>query len=441
MKRQSLKSVIKGFAQARRNEAAALADQIVEFAEPGFQEFRSSKAIADYLAQNGFKVVFPWPHMPTAFKATWGSGGPKIGLLAEYDALPNCGLKPGTWGHGCSHNLLGVGSATAAIIVKQCLEKLRRKGRIVVWGSPAEELLAGKVYMARDRAFRDNDAILAWHPAQRNDIQGAGGSALDSILFEYFGKTAHAAYADYGRSALDGVILLDVAANYLREHIPENVRIHMCIRSGGDAPNVVPGYAKSWYYIRGKDRKQVDDIRKRLIACAKGAAMATGTRLKATLLTAVYQRLPNHTLNQALFANLKLFGPNLPTEQDMLNAKKLGRKPIFETKILGVENLQGRASSDNDNASWLAPLGAELRVACVAKGTTGHHRDNTAQMRLPFAHSGMMRAAEVLAATVLDLCLDRRLLAKARAEFAKGRKGQTYDPMIPRSQKPPSVDP
>lgn len=436
-----LKATIRSVSQSLKPETAAIANQIAELAEPGFQEFRSSRLVADYLARHGFKVVFPWRHMPTAFKAAWGSGGPAIGLLAEYDALPNCGLRPGTWGHGCSHNLLGMGSAAAAVIASRCLKKLGRKGRIVVWGSPAEELLAGKVYMARDGAFRDNDAILAWHPAQRNDIQGAGGSALDSILFEYFGKTAHAAYADFGRSALDGVILLDVAANYLREHIPENVRVHMCIRTGGDAPNVVPGYAKSWYYIRGKDRKQVDDIRARLIACAKGAAMATGTRLKVTLLTAVYQRLPNDTLSRTLLNNFKLFGPNLPRKLDMLNAKRLGRKPIFETKILGVENVQGRASSDNDNVSWLAPLGAELRVACIAKGTTGHHRDNTAQVTLPFAHAGMMRAAETLSATALDLCLNRRILAKARAEFIKRLNGRKYDPMIPRTQRPPSVDP
>ena len=144
------------------------------------------------------------------------------------------------------------------------------------YGCPAEEILAGKIYMARDGAFRDCDAILGWHPGTSTAVGRCGGSALDSLLFEFHGKTAHGAYAHHGRSALDGVMLLDVAANYLREHVPDNVRIHMCILDGGDAPNVVPAYAKAWYYVRATDREQVEDVTERLKACARGAAMATG---------------------------------------------------------------------------------------------------------------------------------------------------------------------
>ena len=428
--------------RVRRDSARAvqMADEIGRLAEPGFRETQSAGILADYLRENGFTVQFPWPHMPTAFKATAGRGRPVIGLLAEYDALPDCGPEKGDWGHGCGHNLLGTAAAVAAVAARDLLADQRRPGRIVVWGCPAEELLAGKVYMARDGAFRRDNAILAWHPSSSNGITRLGGAAMDSLVFEFLGVTAHGAYADRGRSALDGVILLDVAANYLREHIPENVRIHMCIPSGGEAPNVVPAYAKAWYYVRGKDRAQVDEVRKRLVACARGAAMATGTRVKVTRLTGVYNRLQNDVLGDLLLKHLQQFGPPSATERDRENVRRLGRKPEFKVRISTGKETQGRASSDEDNVSWLAPFAGELRVACLSRGTPGHHRDYAAQMRLPFAHRGMLRAAEILAASAVELCLTPALVRKARAEF-KERIGKfRYDPLIPARQRPAPAD-
>ncbi|MCX7591010.1 MAG: peptidase dimerization domain-containing protein, partial [Kiritimatiellae bacterium] len=206
---------------------------------------------------------------------------------------------------------------------------------------------------------------------------------------------------------------------------------------GGDAPNVVPAHATAWYYVRGKDRAQVDAVRERLIACAKGAAMATGTRVRWKRLTGVYERLRNDVLADALLENLKLFGPPKPTAADIRNAKRLGKKPEFATEIKLDVGGQGRASSDEDNVSWLVPFGGELKVACVAKGTTGHHREYAAQCVLPFAHRGMLRAAEVLAATTFDLCANPRLLRRARAEFLRRTRGFTYDPLVAPHQKPP----
>jgi len=269
-------------------------------------------------------------------------------------------------------------------------------------------------------------------------VRAAGGSALDSLVFEFHGQTSHAGAApEKGRSALDAAVLMDVAVNYLREHVPENVRIHCVIRDGGSAPNVVPEHAKIWYYVRAKDRAQVDDVTRRLVRCARGAAMATETRVRYRKITAMYSRLRNETLAELVRDNLLLMGAPRATGADAKRIRKFVEKPTFATSVkkeIGEE--PGRASSDEDSVSWLAPLGG-FAVACVAQGTRGHHRDYTRQSNLPFAHRGMMRAAEVFAATAWDLFTDARRLRKIRAEFKKGTKGFRYDPLIPKNQRPP----
>ncbi|HUT01106.1 MAG TPA: amidohydrolase [Phycisphaerae bacterium] len=441
MNAQAKKRLVRGLVAAEARRIERVADAIADLAEPGFGEVESSRLLAGYLQERGFAVEWPWRHMPTAFKAARGRGRPVVGLLAEYDALPNCGPREGTWGHGCGHNLLGAGSAAGAVAAAEALAQRKLPGKVVLWGCPAEEILAGKVYMARDGAFRRHDAILSWHPGSSTRVCPKGGSSMDSVLFEFFGKTAHGAYAAAGRSALDGVMLLDVAANYLREHVPENVRIHMCILDGGEAPNVVPAYAKAWYYVRGKDREQVDDVRKRLLACARGAATATETKLKVTRLAGCYSRLENAALAGLLDRNLRLFGPPRVTGRDRELVKALGKEPEFAAKVEAPSDSPGRGSSDEDNVSWLAPFG-QFTVACVSKkDVTGHHRDYAAQMKLPHAHRGMLRAAETLAAAVVDLCTTPRLLAKARAEFRKATKSFRYDPLVPQHQKPPTHQP
>lgn len=440
MTRKTRKGLVRREVVRQRQAAARLSDAIADLAEPGFQEVGSSKLLADYLAEHGFRVEWPWPHMPTAFKASRGKGRPSVGLLAEYDALPNCGPEEGQWGHGCGHNLLGTGAAVAGVAAAEVLQARGAAGRIVVWGCPAEEILAGKIYMARDGAFRGHDAILAWHPG-RNIVNRQGGTAMDSVLFEFFGRTAHAASAHHGRSALDGVMLLDVAANYLREHMPPSARIHMCIRDGGDAPNVVPAYAKCWYYVRGKNRAEVDDLRGRLAACARGAAMATGTRVKVTRLTGCYSRLESDTIAETLKGNYELFGVPRVTAADARSVRRLGvREPEFHTEMEPGVGGHGSGSSDEDSVSWLAPFG-HVGVACVAKNVTGHHRSYAAQVKLPLAHRGVLRAAEILAATAVELCTDATLRREAAAEFRKRRGRFRYDPLVPKRQKPPTVNP
>lgn len=415
----------------------SLARNIHSLAEPAFQEVESSRLLAEYLREHDFQVEFPFRNIPTAFRASWGRGKPVIGMLGEYDALPNCGMEEGAWGHGCGHNLLGTAPAAGAVAVKEWLQAKPQKGQIVYYGCPAEETLAGKVYMARDGGFRDLDAALAWHPSATTGPNNVGGSSLDSLVFEFFGRTAHGASAHHGRSALDGVLLLDVAANYLREHVPENVRIHSVIRSGGDAPNVVPAYAKSWYYVRGKNRAQVDEVRERLLACARGAAEATGTTMKWQRLTAIYERLPNDVLSSQVLKNLKRFGPPRPTSADKRAVKDaLGLDVKFSGTVGEGRVAQGRGSTDEDSVSWITPLG-RFQMACFAMETPGHHRNLAAQVAMPFAKKGLMQAAKVLAGTALDLMADPALLRRTRAEFKKRLGGRKYDPLVSKRQPVP----
>ncbi len=334
--------------------------------------------------------------------------------------------------------MLGVAPAVGAVAAKEILESNGSKGKIIYYGCPAEETLAGKVYMARDGAFRDLDVCLAWHPGS-NGVNKYGGSSLDSVVFEFFGRTAHGASAHNGRSALDAVMLTDIAANYLREHVPENVRIHSVIRDGGDAPNVVPAFAKIWYFVRGKDRKQVDEVRDRLSACARGAAEATDTEMKYSRITAVYPRLANDEMCKVVKKNLHLFGGARPNSSDKKRVQAIGYKGEFNTKISDREGQQGRGSSDEDNVSWLAPLG-KFGLTCYTNQTPGHHRDLAAQAVMPFAERAMLQAAKIFAGSAIDLILDPKLVKNVRAEFRKRTRGFTYDPLIPKRQKVP-VDP
>ncbi len=433
------KSLLDRAAREEAAQARRLSLSIHEWAERPFRETRSSQALAGYLESHGFAVEFPFRKIPTAFRATWGRGKPAVGVLGEYDALPNCGADEGTWGHGCGHNLLGVAPAVGAVTTKKVLEAIGGKGTVVYYGCPAEETLGGKVYMARDGGFRDLDACLAWHPGSSSGVNNAGGSSLDSVVYEYFGRTAHGASAHTGRSALDAALLTDIAANYLREHVPENVRIHSVIRDGGDAPNVVPAYSKIWYFVRGKDRAQVDEVRDRLTACARGAAEATGTEMKWHRITAVYPRLPNDIMCEATRANVELFGPPRPTSADRKRLRDLKLKDGFNTGIAKGTGSQGRGTSDEDNVSWLAPLG-RFQIACYAEGTPGHHGDLARQCGLRYAQRAVLQAAKVFAGTALDLFQKPGVIRKARSEFRKRTKGQAYDPLIPKRQPVP-VDP
>jgi aminobenzoyl-glutamate utilization protein B len=419
-----------------RNEMIALADAIHDAPELAFQERKAADLTETALKKHGFRVARPYKYMPTALIATKGRGRPVIGILGEYDALPNCGAKPNTPGHGCGHNLLGAASVCGAIAAAELLAKHKRAGTIKFFGTPAEETLAGKCYMARDGAFSGLDGCLAWHPSDRTCAIGGSGQAMDSIWFEFFGKRAHAAAAHLGRSALDAVEIMNVAVNYLREHVAENVRIHYQITHGGDAPNIVPGYAKSWYYVRGKDRAQVNEVRPRVIDCAEGAALATGTRMKVTVLEGTYHHLTNDVLCKEFDRTLRAYGGERFTPADVKELRKLGAKTKPEAGVGTIDEKFTRASSDDANVSWLVAM-SRFGTACWPKDTALHSSLAHKLGKSGLAHKGMLLGGKVFGASAVDLITQPRLLAAAKAEFRKKTKGFKYDPVISKKQKPP----
>ena len=420
--------------------AESVADSVWEFAEEALLEFRSAELMRRTLLDQGFEPELEFKRMPTAFAMAAGHGRPRVGILAEYDALPDCGLEEGTWGHGCGHNLLGGAGLLAALIVKRVLDERKLRGAVVLYGCPAEETLAGKPYMARDGAFADLDAALSWHPDRVNRIINLGGAAMDSFSFEFFGHTAHAAGCPHkGRCALDALHLMSHAVNLLREHVPENVRIHYVTTHGGSAPNVVPDYTRLWLYVRGKDREQVDDVSARLVKCARGAATATGTRSRARLLSSIYERIPNDAWGEGLLACLRAIGTAKIDAKDRRQVRRLGLKPEFDTTITEAEKTAGRASTDDDNVSWLAPL-ASLRLACWPKDATSHHRETTRASRTRAAYKGMVQAGKVLALGALTFMTDGKLRGRVRREFRRRMKDRVYAPALPKNQNPPVRD-
>jgi aminobenzoyl-glutamate utilization protein B len=303
-------------------------------------EFKSSAKLQEYLAKNGFKIEKGVAGMPTAFVATWGSGKPVIGFLAEYDALPGISQKAGKAsreavitgapGHGCGHNLFGPTSVTAAIATKVAMEKHRIKGTIKLFGCPAEETLVGKIFMARDGVFDGTDIMISWHPWDFNGVNDASWLAMTSVKFQFKGRSAHAALAPHaGRSALDGVELMDIGMNFMREHVIQEARIHYVITNGGQAPNVVPPEAEVWYFIRAPRRTQVDEIWKWMQDVAKGAALMSQTTTSNKLLAATWEVLPNKVLIKLGEANIKAVGtPQFTTEDQKFGEeilKSLGK--------------------------------------------------------------------------------------------------------------------
>lgn len=426
--------------RALQSEADDVALEVGHLAELPLQESASAALLRERLAAHGFEFREEYPGVPHAFAASWGSGKPVIGILAEYDALPDCGPHGHGPGHGCGHNLLGAASVYAAIAAAQYLQQAGVRGTVKLLGCPAEETLVGKAYMARDGAFDGLDACLAWHPGSSNRAHNGSGTAMDSLTYEFFGKTAHAAGNPHdGRSALDAVEIMNVAVNFLREHVPGDTRIHYAIMDGGKAPNVVPPYARSWYYVRGKDRARVEEVSARVHNCARAAALATDTRMKRTLLSACYDRLANDALAGALQANLKLVGAPQFTEEDREVVKRLGLTGELRSRVEDISTSRNAGSSDEANVSWLTPLSV-LNVACWADGTPGHHWLVHEQAVSSVGLRGLAVATQVLALTAVDLVSDRALLARAKREFRKRTDGKKYDPLIPAKQKAPLQD-
>ena len=450
-----LKKEAVAWVNSHRAEIEDAAKAIHGYAETGLTEYKSSKYLTDMLERGGFTVERGVADMPTAFIATCGSGRPVIGILAEYDALPGLSQKAasavkepvqqGAPGHGCGHNLFGAGSVGAALALKSAMERNKLSGTIKLFGCPAEETAIGKVYMVKAKVFKGLDACLNWHPGDKNVVDIGNNRALNSFTVAFHGKTAHAAADPWdGRSALDAVELMDAGVNFLREHVKEPVRIHYVITDGGKAPNIVPDYARVWYFVRDVTREGVEDVYARVLKCAEGAALMTGTTYEVNLITGVYNYLPNKTLSEVLDRNLRALGVPAftPDEQAFARAmqKTLGMKEEgFSIKIEPFEEPKtiSGGSTDASDVSWNVPTSGEMGVATEPLGTPGHSWAVVSTSCSSAGFRGMVTAAEILAASGIDLLLDPSIIEKAQAEFAEKTKGVTYKSPIPDGQKPP----
>jgi aminobenzoyl-glutamate utilization protein B len=434
-----------------------ISDAIWNFAELGMQEFKSSALLIKTLEEEGFQVEKAVAGMPTCFVATWGSGKPVIGILGEFDALPGLsqkGLSPlqnpivdGAPGHGCGHNMMGTAGIAAAIAVKKSLEANNLPGTIKFFGSPAEEILISRPYMVREGVFNDVDAVIDNHAsAELSTSYGVSGSAVMSVIFSFKGKSAHAGGTPWlGRSALDGVEIMNVATNYLREHLFYTYRMHYVVTEGGDAPNVVPEKASVWYYIRNTDDR-LGEMYKRVLDCAKGAALATGTSLDTvTVLTAVHQRHSNKSLAEIIQKNIELTGMPEWSEKEQIFArtlqKELGEKETgYASKIQPLikpqETETGGSSSDVGEVTMVVPTATVLFPGGVP-GEIGHHWSTTASGYGSAAWKGLNTGAKVIAATALDLFTKPMLLSDIKEEFKQYSKEHPYKSFLPEGAKPP----
>ncbi len=420
--------------RAQRN--AEIAHQIWELAEVGYQEAKSSQLLQWELEESGFAVESGVADIPTAFVATYGSGEPILGILAEFDALP--GLSQAAVpersplasdaGHACGHHLFGTASSAAAIAVKEWLAATHTSGTIRVYGTPAEEGGAGKVYLARAGLFDDVDVALHWHPADRNDASPGNSLANKSAKFRFHGQSTHAAAApERGRSALDGVEAMNHMVNLMREHMPQEARIHYVITHGGRAPNVVPDFAEVYYYVRHPDVTSAKELFERVTQAAEGAALGTGTRLEYEIIHGIYNLLPNETLGRLMDANLRRIGGVTYDEGEKRFAEMirptLGAIDIAlgsQAEIQPFEIKGGGGSTDVGDISWLVPT-AGLDAATWVPGTSAHSWQAVAAGGTSIGTKGMLLAAETLAWTAVDLFLDPTHVVASRQELEQRR--------------------
>lgn len=447
--RDFLLHAVESHAQASADTALA----IWKLAEVGYQERQSSALLQQELAGAGFAVEAGVAGMPTSFIATAGSGKPVIAILAEFDALPGLSqaavaqrspIQGKNAAHACGHNLFGAGSAGAAIAIREWLAARKLPGTIRLYGTPAEEGGAGKVYMVRAGLFDDVDVALHWHAGDRNDASQNRTNSNKSGKFRFHGVSSHAAAApDKGRSALDGVEAMDLMANMMREHMPQEARLHYVITRGGAAPNVVPDFAEVFYYVRHPDPKVVQSLWDRLTKIAEGAALGTGTTWDVEVIHGAYPLLPNHTLGHVMQASLERVGG---VEYDA--AEEAFARDIYATltnpsRPLGSERVvqpyapqQQYGSTDVGDVSWTVPT-VGLYTATWVPGTSAHSWQAAAAGGMSIGLKGMNVASKTLALTAARLLTDPALVKAARAEFEQARGADfAYRPMVG-DRKPP----
>jgi len=423
-----------------------IAQQIWSHAEMGYQESQSSALLQKTLEYEGFKITAGVAEIPTAFIATYGSGGPVIAILGEYDALPGLSQKAlpykvsneGKAGHACGHHLFGTASAAAAIALKNYLIAENKPGTVKFYGCPAEEGGSGKVYMTRAGLFDDVDVALHWHADSKNSASIRPALANKSAKFRFYGVSAHAAGApEKGRSSLDAVEAMNNMVNMMREHTTESTRIHYVITQGGKAPNVVPDFAEVYYYARHATRDEVVNVFDRIVNAAKGAALGTGTTMDYEMIGGTHELLHNETLQRLIHKNLETVGGYTYTVEEIAFAEKISESlgiPLNTQYTEGVEpyssSSKAGGSTDVGDVSFAVPT-VGLRAATWVPGTPAHSWQAVAAGGTDIGNKGMMVAAKTLALTGMQLIDTPKIIAKAKEEFLLKRGSDfKYTPML-----------
>ena len=461
-------------------------DRVWNVPETAFQEFKSTEILCELLEKEGFAVEKNLAGIATAFSGRFGSGKPVIGFLGEYDALSGLSqvedlfekkpIADGEPGHGCGHNLLGVGSVAAAIAMKEYLEKNGKEGTVVFYGCPGEEGGSGKGFMARDGVFDELDFAVSWHPSDLNEVVVGSSLANYQIYYRFYGVSSHAAGCpELGRSALDAVELMNTGVQYLREHVIQEARIHYAItNTGGFSPNVVQPFAEVLYLIRAPKNDQVKEIYERINDIARGAALMTGTRMEMQFVKACSNLVDNTTMEEVMQKNLEsiefepyteeelayakqmqdTFGGSKLNIQDILKRYEKSHKAMVEevltphlndvicTAILPLMDTETpmAGSTDVGDVSWVCPT-VQVNVCTEAFGTPGHSWQIVAQGKSTIAHKGMVFAGKVMAATAIDMYENPELIDKAKEELAKRVGPEGYVAPIPAGIRPMAINP
>lgn len=443
--------------ETHASEYRDVSRKVWEFAEVGYQEQKSSALLQRQLKAAGFTIQSGVAGMPTAFVASYGNGKPVIGILGEFDALPGLSqdavperrpLVANAPGQACGHNLLGAGGVLAAVAVRDYMASNKTPGTVRFYGSPAEEGGSGKVYLVRAGLFQDVDAVLHWHPGDHNAVvAGEGVLAMMSAKFEFHGSAAHAAAApERGRSALDGLMLMANAVEFLREHVPSAARMHYIVSKGGSAPNIVPDEAELFLYVRHPSMTVLTGIWDRIIKCSQGAAMATETTVNWRIVNSDYNLLGNTPLAEQIHRNFREVGGLTYTPAEQEFAEKLIRVlPAGPVRKLGSErNVEplanpdslGGGSTDVGDVSWIVPT-IGITTATWVPGTPAHSWYAVASSGMAIGQDGMVLAAKVLAITAQDLLTNQGLRQQATSELKRQLGGAKYESKIPAGQGPP----
>ncbi len=426
---------IEAFVDSRYADTASLARTLWEYAEVGYQEEKSSALLQSALAAEGFTIEAGVAGIPTAFVASYGDTGPVIGILAEFDALPGINqdavamrspIPNKAAGHACGHNLFGAGSVGAAIAVKHWLDETGAPGVIRLYGTPAEEGGSGKVYMVREGLFKDVDIALHWHAADRNSAAAQTTLANRSAKFRFRGVSAHAAGSpEKARSALDGVEAFNHMVNLMREHVPQETRIHYVITAGGLAPNVVPDFAEVFYYVRHPEAEQVSAIWERVQQAALGAAQGTGTEVDWEIIHGNHSLVVNESLAKMMDQKLRTVGGLAYTAEERAFAEGIYGTLNSPSRELGSEETVdpyevslGYGSTDVGDVSIAVPT-VGLSVATWVPGTSAHSWQAVAASGMSIGFKGANNAAKVLALAAIELMENESLREEALAEHVE----------------------